>query len=435
MKKSQYVSVIRISERYTLLYNSLTNIFVILTPELNHIWESFPSCDLNQNKNFESVLIEGGFIISSEVDESRIFINNLIQNINDGKHYHLIINPTLDCNLGCWYCYETHSHDRMDEKMIMRVRLLITKILNRSELEHFHLSFFGGEPFLYFNLIVKDLIKYAYTNCLDMDKSFSLSFTTNGSLINDPMIDELKRYDDATINFQITIDGNKDFHNKVRHFRNGIGTYEIIIKNIKKLLLHGFSVVMRINFTKENIEYISEVLNDLCEPIFINNKLFHVDFQQVWQDRSSYRTLTDSIDICIDKFRTAGVNVIYHYINRMNDPCYADKTNELIINYNGEVYKCTAQDFDRTMSYGSLKEDGTIDWNNKMMNQRKEHLLPPSKCISCRIAPICGGGCAQHLINNEGKLDCVLNNDEKLKDKFILDKFENQYVGNKNYGV
>ena len=41
-------------------------------------------------------------------------------------------------------------------------------------------------------------------------------------------------------------------------------------------------------------------------------------------------------------------------------PCYADRANSVIVNYNGDVYKCTACDFAKTKREGKLNEDGTI---------------------------------------------------------------------------
>ena len=46
------------------------------------------------------------------------------------------------------------------------------------------------------------------------------------------------------------------------------------------------------------------------------------------------------------------------------------KKNEAIINYNGNIYKCTATDFDKTERYGFLNEDGNII--GKMTNIKKD---------------------------------------------------------------
>ena len=59
-------------------------------------------------------------------------------------------------------------------------------------------------------------------------------------------------------------------------------------------------------------------------------------------------------------------------------PCYADRANSVIVNYNGDVYKCTACDFAKTKREGKLNEDGTI------------HALYSNKtCQECIIFPIC----------------------------------------------
>lgn len=37
--------------------------------------------------------------------------------------YNIFINPTLDCNLHCWYCYEKHiKHSLLDEKVMAFIK-------------------------------------------------------------------------------------------------------------------------------------------------------------------------------------------------------------------------------------------------------------------------------------------------------------------------
>ena len=48
---------------------------------------------------------------------------------NDDSTFELIINPTLDCNFHCWYCYENHlKGSKMDEGIVSAITTLIRDI-------------------------------------------------------------------------------------------------------------------------------------------------------------------------------------------------------------------------------------------------------------------------------------------------------------------
>lgn len=75
------------------------------------------------------------------------------------------------------------------------------------------------------------------------------------------------------------------------------------------------------------------------------------------------------------------------------DPCYADKKNQFIVNYDAHVFKCTARNFSTFPNEGILLENGTIQWLRK--EQDTESISNSTKCLSCSIFPICNRGCYQ----------------------------------------
>ena len=45
-------------------------------------------------------------------------------------------------------------------------------------------------------------------------------------------------------------------------------------------------------------------------------------------------------------------------------------------------------------------------------------------CFSCRIQPICNGGCSQQALEHVGEDYCVVDGDEREKDNIILSQFK-----------
>ena len=104
-------------------------------------------------------------------------------------------------------------------------------------------------------------------------------------------------------------------------------------------------------------------------------------------------------------------------------PCYGDKRNHVLINYNGDVYSCTARDFTGQNRTGYLNKKGIIEWSIDIDERFAKKFCKPI-CHRCRIAPICGGGCIQKTIELEQNPNCPFGYTEKDIDQVILDRFE-----------
>ena len=97
-------------------------------------------------------------------------------------------------------------------------------MINVEKIKSLHLDWFGGEPFLYFNEIISPISLYAQQLCIKAGIPFSIHSTTNGFFLSNEVIDKCSSLDFK--HFQITLDGNKKFHDKVKfqkivnpHFR------------------------------------------------------------------------------------------------------------------------------------------------------------------------------------------------------------------------
>ncbi|MCM1028792.1 MAG: hypothetical protein NC342_00290 [Pseudoflavonifractor sp.] len=85
-------------------------------------------------------------IVSDDRNESAELIEIFKQQERDPSYFGIIVNPTLDCNLRCWYCYENHSHgSMMGSDIIVAVKRLIDRKLQSDRLKHLSVSFFGGD--------------------------------------------------------------------------------------------------------------------------------------------------------------------------------------------------------------------------------------------------------------------------------------------------
>lgn len=405
-------------------YNSFSNDFVILEPELYELYNAAKNegiVGLSEiHPEFYNVLIDKGFIVNTEINEVDK-VKELVEKIDqDNSFYQLVINPTMNCNFKCWYCYETHIKDsKMTSIEISKVIKHVEYIINSQPLKEFHISWFGGEPLLYFNQTVLPILKESNKLCNEKKIKFSSGFTTNGFLINENILEECNNYGvDA---MQITLDGHRKRHNEVRFVNNERGSYDEIIVNIKKCLSSKIKIICRLNISKETLsDNLQNIITDFSNITSDQKEFLTFSFNKVWQEGID---LDDEILSLIDYFKSFGYKTQFDkYLNMVEDSCYADKRNHATINYNGEVFKCTARDFTSDNREGVLREDGKIEWSEKFeMRMNAKFKNPP--CLECRILPICNGGCSQNALENIDNEYCVQNFDEEKKTNIIRDKF------------
>jgi uncharacterized protein len=122
---------------------------------------------------------------------------------------------TPECNLKCKYCFQNDSYpgnahakptkNTIDEFVFFCKKEKIT-----------HVDIFGGEPLFY-----KDLFIYLITNLKKQNPDIKIGITTNGTMMDEEILRYIK---DFQISVLVSLDGNKEIHNKMR------GGFDQIIK-------------------------------------------------------------------------------------------------------------------------------------------------------------------------------------------------------------
>lgn len=361
-------------------------------------------------------LLEAGMIVEKDHDEASALIERFKAIDSDPSHFDIIINPTLDCNLRCWYCYETHGRGTMMQpEVIDAVCRLIDEKLTDTHLKHLTISFFGGEPLIGWNKVVMPVLEYAAAKCSEHGVRLSSSFTTNGVLLTESKFDALTALglDDTT--FQITFDGNRAMHDNSRVGEARLPTYDTIMANVHTGAKKGFNITLRFNFTPDNLASYVDILSDL-EPLSAESKS-HIScsFQRVWQ-KSDDRTAQEAIRYA-ELFKREGIQASCD-IMYWRHLCYADRENQITINYNGDLFKCTAREFDTAKREGRLLPDGRLELNERY-RERMDVKYANTACRQCEILPLCNGRCSQGKLESPNLTSCRMNYDSTMKANII----------------
>lgn len=416
MKQSKYNCILQ-DNTGMVIYNAATDQLVALTPQLANIFnesKAAPEKIKAQHAELYDHLLQKGIFVCDDADETEAYIRKREEYERSSGEYTITINPTLACNMSCWYCYESHKNmPAMSADVKQSVLLLIDKLLADNKLKKLNLSFFGGEPLLYFDKVVVDIINHAKMQCKAFDAKLSIHFTTNAYLLTDNVLKQLEGLD---VSFQITIDGGKQVHDSVRKTKGGEPTYARIVEHIHQTLSHGFPVGVRFNYTAKSIPSFVDVVKDFSHLPQEQKQLVNFTFQRVWQDNEGdARQVEQQVEHIERAFEQAGlfVNNAKSYIVPY---CYADGVNTAVVNYNGDLFKCTARDFAPKSKEGTLAADGTLRWNERL-RKRMSIRHGSDTCLQCRIYPICHGGCSQMKLEApDGISSCPKGyDDDKIK--------------------
>lgn len=412
MKQSRYNVFVDLDENKSILYNTLSRKYkVFQNSEKDRVKEIVKDLHKSQYEVEEAEIIK-------ELIEKRIIIKDNFDELEsirykecDGRFqdqvFYLKIQPTLDCNFRCVYCYEEHKDLKMDEQTSEKLIKLVQKISKR--VKKLNVNWFGGEPTLEFDRIIELTGKFKEI-CERNDCYYSASMVSNGYLFTDEIINKLEGLSIKAI--QITLDGPKEFHDKLRPLTNGNGTFDKVKSNILKILETNTKIIFRININEDNHEHIYKI------------------FDMVPQDRRSGVRLTMS-NLFQNKGKLNLFNIYkmaiekgYRYNNISNGSfrsCEACCRNSFMVEPNGIISPCTIAG-ENGMHYGELSKDGDINFKNIEIFYKFHNIsaFDSEMCKKCIQLPMCMGGCKYSRYENPNICNKNIPDGLSLEEKIKL---------------
>jgi uncharacterized protein len=222
-----------------------------LAAELSGRPRSIPTDELDSNL-FEQ-LRDGGFLVKASTDEVGA-IGERFQKAIAGTPIVLTVTTTMDCNLGCYYCYEERSGDRLEANQIQQVTDLARNLLVDSGKDSLHVDWYGGEPLM--NLEFLEQASLALQElCAQLSVTYSASVISNGTCWPGAIGDLIRRHKIRQV--QISFDGMRSNHDKRRRYRREYAdprkpsTFDEAVRLVDELVQH-VRVDLRLNIDRGN---------------------------------------------------------------------------------------------------------------------------------------------------------------------------------------
>lgn len=304
----------------------------------------------------------------------------------------LFFEITKKCNAHCDHCgskCDINSEEGLDKKYFLNVLQDVHDNIGTDIM----LNITGGEPLLRKDLF--EIMDYAHK------LGFEWGMVTNGTLITEDIIKDMKKTGMSTIS--ISIDGMKDTHEKFRHLP---GSFDKIIKNIILLQDSNFLEHIQVTFiaNKKNIYELPalwRLLNNLnidsmriscIDPIgrAENNKELELDSK-------NYKYLFEFINNTNKKNELQCIWSCSHYFGNTEEPDVMGRkfvcpTGQIVASIlaNGDIFACPNIPRLPNLIQGNIKFDKFSKvWKNKFIPFRNRKLN--EKCNNCDKKEFCNG--------------------------------------------
>jgi uncharacterized protein len=350
----------------------------------------------------------------------------------------LCLNVTHACNLNCAYCFENWptlqgGFDRRGQGQMTRAvafRAVDLLVAESGDAETLEIDFFGGEPLLNFD-VVKATVNYALERSARCGKRMVFNLTTNGTRLTEEVQQFLIERDIAVL---ISLDGPAEVHDTFRRFHNGAPSYEIVLRNAKRLQegiaatpRTGCRVTVRGTFLRNTIDFESSVYALAAEgfdEISVENGVLREDRDVALrhEDLPELRARYDHFVQRLTDDLIAGTIFIRHFhmvraleaaarTRRTMRECGAGR-GYLAVSADGGLYPCHTFVGVEQMKMGSVDEGivrpqiGQRLWDTTIDTKKR--------CRRCWARALCGGGChanahyANHRIDEPEAVSCAL---------------------------
>lgn len=344
----------------------------------------------------------------------------------------LCLHIAHDCNLACKYCFaeEGEYHGRralMDyETGRQALDFLIANSGSRRNLE---VDFFGGEPLMNFE-VVRQLVAYGREQEKQKDKHFRFTLTTNGVLLDDEVMEFANREMDNVV---LSIDGRREVHDRMRPFRKGAGSYDLIVPKFQKLAesRQQERYYVRGTYTHYNTDFAEDVLH-----------LADLGFQQisvepvVAQPTDDYALTREDLPALFAEYDRLAAEMVrrkregrefnfFHFmIDLEGGPCVYKRlsgcgsgTEYLAVTPWGDLYPCHQFVGNEAFLMGNV-------WDGVTRSDIRDRFLgcnvyAREQCRSCFAKFYCSGGCAANSYNFHGSIADVYELGCELQKKRI----------------
>jgi uncharacterized protein len=415
------------------LMNTLTDAQVVVSGDVVALLDRLgagtlrdPSAATDERAALET-LASHGFVVRNLAAERAALESHFAEFREDASQLRITILTTLQCNFACDYCYQgDHAgFGRPAEKMSLgtaaRIADWITRQVDDVRPRRLVLTFFGGEPLLNVPAMT-DIAERCWRHAETRGVTQFVNVITNGLLLSPEIVDRMAPFGLSGV--KVTLDGDRDTHDRMRPLRGGQGTFDRIIENVRRVA-PMVPVAIGGNFDASTVECYPALLDFLKEQEFAG-RISKVAFKPIITSagpqtpkglfpltlaNANRKPLNGSCmtaagastgSICDDCHAVDDQMSFLREETRRRGfatadgvhmgPCELYRRHSHTIGPDGSLYACPGFTGEFALSVGHI--EGRRDPVQAEAAGRFDALAPWRHCGDCAFIPVCGGGCA-----------------------------------------
>jgi uncharacterized protein len=350
-----------------------------------------------------------GFLVPDTETEKRELREAFVEVNRFSTRFSVMAVMNVDCNLACTYCYEGGMKGK--RYMTRETAGLLADVVERDHISHgkrVDICFTGGEPLMSVELVssLSERLKLA-TAARGTEYSFNL--VTNGTLLTSQAVEKLLPL--GLKGAKVTLDGPKENHDRFRPFISGKGSFDTIVKNVKEVC-DRVKIQVGGNYTRENYRDFPLLLDYLLEEGVTPERISLVMFVPVTRSGGAF-PLPEFNEGCASTdepwlieaslfLREEILRRGFHTPRVGPARCMIESCNDLVINWDGSLFKCPAMLGWHEMAVGDL-EKGKSDYTQS----HNMDVWKKDECLDCAYLPLCFGGCRYLTLLRNGRIDNV----------------------------
>lgn len=418
MKISKYTFIFDVENIEFYIYSTLSNALVEID---NDSYRTLLKAKKDQSdvlsdqvgNELYDLLTSKRFIVESDIDSFLFYKSIIINQRADDSYLHLTISPTMDCCFNCYYCFEKYKENNyMSEEVIDSIIRYINLLDSRPEVK---LTWFGGEPLM----ALSQMVKFYKKLVIEYKKPHISNIITTGFHMDEKAIEIFKVIDIKHV--QITLDGLKDTHNKIKFTPGCSDVFNKVLDNAELLLkTSDIHVIFRINLTKQNVHEYIKIYGYLVDrfkhykhkgisPAFVLDR----GATNISKNgKSLFFQPDEAAEYVLELYTKYGIHSPFlSYPSRFFNECAIKNGMAVSFDPEGYAYKCWELIGNKKYAIGQLDGDGKLKNINHILLNRHLYGADPledSTCSKCNYLPVCNGGCPIQREENifEGRKNC-----------------------------
>ncbi len=343
----------------------------------------------------KATLTRLGFLVEDPAKERREMRTMLAEAGQRSGHAYVMVVMNLDCNLACSYCYQGQQRGR--HYLSPATADLLVDFCDRQYLargENLTIDFYGGEPLLSQDLLM-EISRRLQEAAGRAGTVYEFTLVTNGTLLRPDVVERLLPL--GLKRARITLDGPRENHDRFRPFASGRGSFDAIAENLLRID-NRIGLGIAGNFTRDTYRSFPRLLDELVARGIPPGSIATVIFAPVCSAMTGHLVPEFADGCCsVDEpwVAEAGIYLREEILRRgFATPrvavaaCMVDFADNLVVHYDGTLYKCPAFIGCEGFSVGHLAQ-GVTDYRESHGMDRWHR----QECLECSYLPLCFGGC------------------------------------------